>query len=80
MAMASPPNDNDPERWMFFELIAFAAQTKLIKPDTAAQAQLGKGFRNLIHPGRAKRLGQVSDRGTALAALAAVELIARDLA
>jgi hypothetical protein len=34
---------------------------------------------HLIHPGRAIRIGQACDRGTALSALAAVELIARDL-
>ncbi|MCI1909012.1 MAG: hypothetical protein LKI99_04780 [Acetobacter fabarum] len=40
---------------------------------------IAKDFRNLIHPGRAQRLGQVCDRATALTALAAVESIARDL-
>lgn len=72
--------DKNPERWFFFELIEVAASLKLIKPDTATQARLGKDFRNLIHPGRAARLGLACDRGTALSALATVELIARDLA
>jgi len=71
--------DGNPERWHFFELIEIASSLGLIKPDTSTQARLGKDFRNLIHPGRAARLGLVCDRGTALSALATVELVARDL-
>ena len=71
--------DANPERWSFLELIEIALNLKLIKPDTSTQALLGKDFRNLIHPGRVARLGLVCDRGTALAALAAAELVARDL-
>jgi hypothetical protein len=71
--------DGNPERWYFFELIEIASSLGLIKPDTATQARLGKDFRNLIHPGRAARLGLICDRGTALSALATVELVARDL-
>jgi hypothetical protein len=71
--------DANPERWYFLELIEIALNLGLITPSTATQARLGKDFRNLIHPGRASRLGLVCDRGTALSALAAVELIARDL-
>lgn len=68
-----------PERWHFIELIEVALELGSIKPPTADQARLGKNFRNLIHPGRAMRLGEVCDRGTALSALAAVELVVRDL-
>jgi hypothetical protein len=71
--------DGNAERWNFFELIEIASNLGLTKPDTAIQARLGKDFRNLIHPGRAARLGLACDRGTALAALATVELVARDL-
>ncbi len=71
--------DNNPERWNFIELIEAAVQLTQIKDDTGKQARLCKDFRNLIHPGRAARLGQVCDRGTALSALAAVELVVRDL-
>jgi len=69
----------DPERWDFLELIEVARHLMLIKEDTATQSRLCKDFRNLIHPGRAARLAQVCDRGTALSALAAVELVVRDL-
>jgi hypothetical protein len=43
------------------------------------QADLARDFRNLIHPGRAQRTGADCDRGTALTALAAIELVVRDL-
>jgi hypothetical protein len=70
---------SNPERWSFIELIEVALHLALITPETATQARLGKDFRNLIHPGRAARLGQVCDRATALSALAAVEHVVRDL-
>jgi hypothetical protein len=69
-----------PERWSFIDLIEVAFHLGLITQETAIQARLGKDFRNLIHPGRAARLGQVCDRATALSALAAVEHVVRDLA
>jgi hypothetical protein len=71
--------DNNPERWNFIELIEVAVQLTQIKGATGKQARLCKDFRNLIHPGRAARLKQVCDRGTALSALAAVEFVVRDL-
>jgi hypothetical protein len=76
--LAVKPTPN-PERWDLSALIEVAVQLKLIRGDTAQQARLAKDFRNLIHPGRAARLKQICDRGTALSALAAVELVARDL-
>jgi hypothetical protein len=51
----------------------------VIKADTRTQARLAKDYRNLIHPGRAARLTQKCDRGTALVTVAAVELVIRDL-
>lgn len=67
------------ESWDLHEYVEVAAQLGLIKPDTLAQTRQAKGFRNLIHPGRAQRKAQKCDRGTALAALAAVEFVVRDL-
>jgi hypothetical protein len=72
------PN-SDPERWGLIELIEVALELTLISSTTAEQARLGKNFRNLIHPGRATRLGEVCNRGTAPSALAAVEHVANDL-
>jgi hypothetical protein len=64
---------------ILIELIEVALHLDLVTPETATQARLGKDFRNLIHPGRAARLGQKCDRATALFALAAVEHVVRDL-
>ena len=69
----------NPERWSLTELIEVAVHLRLVKADTSTQARLCKDFRNLIHPGRAARLGMICDRGTALCAVAGVELIVRDL-
>jgi len=66
-------------KWDFHEYIEVAAELNIINPDTASQCRLAKGFRNLIHPGRAQRLGQVCNRGTALSAVAAVEHVVNDL-
>jgi hypothetical protein len=73
------PKSSNPVQWSLIELIEMALELKLIGDNAAAQARLGKDFRNLIHPGRAARLGTVCDRGTALASLAAIELVVRDL-
>jgi hypothetical protein len=69
----------DPNRWDFDGFIKVASSLGLIKAETEKQADLAREFRNLIHPGRSTRLAKVCDRGTALSALAAVELIVRDL-
>jgi hypothetical protein len=61
------------------DYVEVAGELRIIKTDTVQQARLAKNFRNLIHPGRVIRLGQKCDRGTALSALAAVELVRRDL-
>jgi hypothetical protein len=71
--------DLDPERWSLAELIEVALHLGLITAHTGTQAKFGKNFRNLIHPGRAARLGEVCDRATALSALAAIEHVVRDL-
>jgi hypothetical protein len=68
-----------PEQWGLGDYIKVAISLNLIKSNTEKLADLAKNFRNLIHPGRAQRLGQVCDRATALTALAAVECIVRDL-
>jgi len=78
VTLPQAPNSN-PDRWGLFELIEVALHLALISPEAADQARLGKDFRNLIHPGRAARLGQVCDRATALSALAAAEHVVRDL-
>lgn len=68
-----------PEDWTLGTFISVAEKLNLIEKDTAIQARQGQDFRNLIHPGRALRLRSKCDRGTSLAALAAVDLVVRDL-
>jgi hypothetical protein len=75
----APKAHKDPNRWDFDGFIKVASSFGLIKAETEKQADLAREFRNLIHPGRSTRLAKVCDRGTALSALAAVELIVRDL-
>lgn len=68
------------DRWNLGQFIEVSSHINIIGPDTSTQARLAQNFRNLIHPGRATRLGQTCDRGTALSAVAAVEHVIRDLA
>jgi len=68
------------DRWDLHDFVEAAHQLRIINDAARAQADLAREFRNLIHPGRAERLGLVCDRGTALSAVAAVEHIVRDLA
>jgi hypothetical protein len=70
---------NNPDEWVLHHYIEVAAHLGIIKPDTVTEARLAKDFRNLIHPGRAQRLGQSCDRGTALSCVAALEHVVRDL-
>jgi hypothetical protein len=76
--LASRPK-NAPEHWNLTEFIDVAERLLLIKIATATQTRLAKDFRNLNHPGRAQRTAIACDRGSALTALAAVELVVRDL-
>ncbi len=69
----------DPEEWSLHHYVEVEAQLGIIKADTATEARLAKKFRNLIHPGRAQRLGQRYDRGTALSSVAALDHVVRDL-
>jgi hypothetical protein len=78
-ALTAPPKGK-PVDWVLDQYIEIALAAKLIKVPTATAARLAKGFRNLIHPGRAARLGAVCNRGTALSALAAMEHVIHDLA
>lgn len=72
-----PPSD--PEQWSLHDYIEIAAELGVIEEHTAQQARIAKDFRNLIHPGRSLRKQQACNRGTALTANAAVEMVARDV-
>jgi hypothetical protein len=65
--------------WHLSDYIEAAHRLKIIGDETASQSRLAKDFRNLIHPGRAQRLGQKCDRGTAFSTVAGVEHVVRDL-
>jgi hypothetical protein len=77
-ALSSKP-DSNPERWVLEQYIEVADELGHLKPDCRAQLDIVRPFRNLIHPGRARRTATFCDRGTALAANAGVALLARDL-
>jgi hypothetical protein len=74
-----PKAHKDPNRWDLNEYTKVARSLGLIEAETEKLADLAREFRNFIHPGKSARLAKVCDRGTALSALAAVELIVRDL-
>jgi hypothetical protein len=78
-AAVIPSERKDARGWDLDGYIKVAKALALIKDETEKQANLAREFRNLIHPGRSIRTAKVCDRGTALSALAAVELIVRDL-
>jgi hypothetical protein len=67
------------DRWGLHHFIEVATELNLIGQDTRNAAKLARNFRNLIHPGRAARLGQTCDRATAYSAIGALEHVIRDL-
>jgi hypothetical protein len=73
------PPHKDVERWDLVEYIEVAHHLKLISDESRSAAKLAQGFRNLIHPGRSQRLGQVCDIARVMSAIAAVEHVARDM-
>ncbi len=76
--LTSDPGGNL-DRWTLHIFVEVATKLEIIGENTAQQARLAKGFRNLIHPGREQRLGQKCNRATALSAVAAVEHVITDL-
>ena len=69
----------DLEQWVLAQYIDVAVEMQVIREDSAIQCRLAKDFRNLIHPGRALRLAQKCNRGTAMSAIAALEHVVTDL-
>ena len=67
------------ETWNLFQYIYICRSLELISDNTLKQSELAKDFRNLIHPGRAIRLGQECNRGSALSAVAGIEHVIHDL-
>ena len=73
----NPPSDR--ERWSLSQFVEVASELSLIKEKTLLAARLCNDYRNLIHPGRARPLGEKCNRGTALLAVAALEHVVGDL-
>jgi hypothetical protein len=67
------------DQWSLAALIRGARELNVIGADAERGATNAQHFRNLIHPGRAQRVGAACHRGTAFAALAAVHLVAVDI-
>jgi hypothetical protein len=61
------------------ELIRLAVSHGIIDQSAERQASLAKDARNLVHPGRASRSGEVCSKTTALTALAAVYRVIDEL-
>lgn len=61
------------------DLIKLAENFGLVAEETVVAADLARDFRNLIHPGKEKRKGAVSNRATARSALAAVDHVIEEL-
>jgi hypothetical protein len=73
-------NEGSPiDEWSLAAMVRAARALDFIDDEAQRQAVNAQKFRNLIHPGRAQRLNQPCTRGTALATLAAVELVAAAL-
>ena len=72
-------NPNQLDGMDLHHLIEASKTMGIIKPETYTLALLAKSFRNLIHPGRSIRLGEICNRGTAYTALAALEHVVNDL-
>jgi hypothetical protein len=67
-------------KWTLSSYIAVAVQIGLLSTaDTITEAKLSQNYRNLIHQGRATRLGQRCDKGTAQVAAAGASHVASEL-
>jgi hypothetical protein len=72
----------DPERLMHWDLndyVVVAESLREIGHETSIVLNQVRGFRNLVHPGRAQRLGQICTRGTAHIAFGAMLSLIDDL-
>lgn len=72
-----PPSDN--EKWSLSQFVEVTGELNILRGKTVLAARLSNSYRNLIHPGRARRLGEKCNRGTALLAVAALEHVISDL-
>lgn len=74
------PLASNPELWGLGTYIGVALELKVIRSDTASALELTQQYRNLIHPGRAIRLGLENTRATATIAVGAMLRLVENLA
>lgn len=74
------PSANKLDDWKLWQFILVAKHLKEIEDPTATAAGQLREFRNLIHPGAAKRTQQACNRRTAHIAYGALQLTIDDLA
>lgn len=68
----------DPDSWTLETYRQVAADLGIVKDSAVTQIELAQGFRNLIHPGKARRTSQQCSRSTAHTALGAMERLIED--
>jgi hypothetical protein len=73
------PSRYDRDYWTLEHFSGVARHAQFLEPETFEEVKLAQNYRNLIHAGRAARLSQRCDRGTALCAVGALEHVVRDL-
>jgi hypothetical protein len=61
--------------YVLYEYIEVSEDLQILNPTIVTMATLARGFRNLIHPGKARRTQERCTRSTALAAVAALEAV-----
>jgi hypothetical protein len=74
-APTSKGRKKDLNDYVLHEYIEVAEDLDVLTAREARMAMLAKGFRNLIHPGRAARTQERCTRSTALTAVGAMEAI-----
>jgi hypothetical protein len=67
------------DTWYLPDYIDATEALGCVKKETITAARLAKNYRNLIHHGRALRLGEACDQGTAHVAIGALDHVVRDL-
>jgi hypothetical protein len=69
----------DLKYWDLYHYVEVAADLKAVEEDTVKLVRLAKDYRNLIHPGKAERLGQMCNRATAMTAISALDRVTENL-
>lgn len=67
------------EEWVLAAYIDAAEKFRCIEPNTVTEVRRAQDYRNLIHPGRATRLGVRCDLGAAHVAIGALDHVINDL-